>query len=132
MKYLPTFLRRWIATAMGLAAPEWGGIIYDFLEGRDGSLTEIHRWDDVKGQQMSLSLIENAHESERDFIYVVAVKTGKSSGYFLVLAKGTRYWMCGFRPNVYEPLEAYRHTIRKAKRELSRLGYRLREEAGTE
>lgn len=125
IKRLPKWMRQLIACWMEFRSPEWGGILYDFTAHNTGDLEELHRWETDKGLLEAAALIESAYESGRDYVYITVSKTGNSQGYFMVESPITRFWFRAFHPGVYEPLDAYRDTIKKAEKDARRLGFQI-------
>lgn len=125
IKYLPKFIRQLIAMYKELRSQEWGGILYDFTANRNGDLEELARWETDKDLLSAAAIVDNAHDSGRDFVYIEVAKTGNSRGYFMVASSLTTFWVRAFRPGVYESLDAYRDTIKKANKDASKLGFIL-------
>lgn len=125
MRYLPKWLRQLIALALEFTHPEYGGILYDFTAHLNGDLEEIHRWDDDAGVNQAIALIDNAHESGRDFVYVSVCKSGQGTGYFAVHSSCTYWWLHAFNQKWYDPLTAYRETMAKAEADARKLGFNV-------
>lgn len=128
IKYLPKFIRWVIATLIVMKEGEYGGTLYDFLSAQtnQGDMSLVHKWEDDASFEQAKAIITNAAQSGRDFVYVGAVKTGKSRGYMIVHSSKHTMWICGFIPGIYEPLDAYRDAILKAKNVALSLGYHPR------
>ena len=129
IKYLPKRIRAWVATLIVMREGECGGTMYDFLSAQvnNGDMTLIHKWEDDDGLYEAQSIIQNAADSGRDFVYMGAVKTGHSRGYMIVHSSKRDIWIRGFIPGIYEPLDAYRNAIDIAKKDAVALGYHPRE-----
>lgn len=123
IKYLPRWIRQGIALFLELRAGEYGGIIYDYSGPNNGDLNEIHRWEDDGGMNQAWSILENAINGGRDFVYVGIVKTGQSRGYFVVHSPIRKMWIKAFRPGIYEPLDAFRDAMWRAHYDAKKLGF---------
>lgn len=128
IKYLPKFIRKVIATLIIMREGEYGGTLYDFLSAQvnNGDMSLIHKWEDDSGLKQGWAILQSVAQSGRDFVYIGAVKTGKSRGYMIVHSSKRFMWMRGFIPGIYEPLEAYQDTVLRARNDAIALGYHPR------
>jgi hypothetical protein len=129
VKYLPKFLRAMIATLVVMREQEYGGTFYDFLhaQANNGEMELLHKWENNEEMEAAWELLENAFTNGRDFVWVGAVKTGQSRGYMIIHSNKTTMWMRGFIPGIYEPLDAFRDAMLRARKDALALGYHPKE-----
>jgi hypothetical protein len=101
---------------------EYGGIIYDFANGR---MNLIHEWDTDKGVDEGVAIVEQMITGSRDEVYITVVKGGYRKGYFMVEHTGMIFpWMRAFWEGIYDPDEAFVDTMKKARECADKLGFR--------
>jgi hypothetical protein len=124
MKRLPAWLRQIIAFSLVFLRREWGGVLYDYDNGRYSKLAE---WDSDESMKAAWEIIQ-AGNGGRDFIYVSAAKTGNSRGYFMVDSSKITFYTCFFYGGIYEPDEALFNTAQYCRKLATELGFRNPEE----
>jgi hypothetical protein len=116
------FLRRWLALLKIWGAPEYGGMIHDYANGR---WNEIHRWNTDKGVDEADSIVRNMVMGGRDEVYIVTVKCGLSKGYLLVESTGAIVpFIRAFWPGLVNPDTAIFEVGVKCREIADKMGYR--------
>jgi hypothetical protein len=124
IKYLPKSVRQQIARFLVKRDYEYSGILYDYLPIRiKGKMEMLIKWSDDRGQEDAWKVIQAAHDSGRDFLYLGTIKTGEARGYFVLHSPNIDMLLIGFVPKIYDVEEAFLDIVFTARQEAIRLGY---------
>lgn len=121
MKFIWKGIRHLIALLFATHVPEWGGLLYDYNNGKIDQLLKIET---DKDSDLSLEMVDNMLNSGRDAIYFSAVKVGNGRGYFVVFDSNRGFYARGFWDKLYTPEEAFADTLKYCRKKANKMGWR--------
>ena len=127
MKHLWGWIRHEVALFLSTHMPEWGGMLYDY---NNGKLDQLLKIETDKDAALSFEMVDNMLNSGRDFIYFSVVKVGNGRGYFVVFDTDRGFYSRGFWGSIYTTDEAFHDVLRYCRKRADKMGWRKPEVEG--